>query len=169
MVGKGDVVIVQCQLVEGILVSYPRQVIHHDTPLLELQDIHVSKDKGITHPTPYKLVIGSLMYLVSGSPPELAFSVNFLAQKLMKPTKKHWDLLTPLIGYLIKTWDCGINLLPEFFSLNLWSDAGWGGNLEHLQCRLLLKLGNKPVLWASKQQAVVTLSMCTDKYIPLSN
>ncbi|MBW0527020.1 hypothetical protein O181_066735 [Austropuccinia psidii MF-1] len=82
--------------------------------------------------TPFRLVIGSLAYLVSGSLPDLAFA-------------------------------------PGKLLLNLWRNASWGGDLEHSQTGFMLKLGNTPIIWISKQQGVVALSTCAAEYVALSD
>ncbi|MBW0477977.1 hypothetical protein O181_017692 [Austropuccinia psidii MF-1] len=118
--------------------------------------------------TPFQLVIESLACLVSGSRPDLAFAVNYLARHSMGPTSPHWDLLDHVVGYLKKTCDQGVCLFPRSTSLNLWSNTGWGGDLERLQTGFVLKLGEAPVLWGSKRQSVVALLMCAAKYVALS-
>ncbi|MBW0476559.1 hypothetical protein O181_016274 [Austropuccinia psidii MF-1] len=126
-------------------------------------------DEATLDPTPFRSVIGSLTYLVSGSRPDLAFAVNYLARHSMGPTATHWELLDHVIGYLLKTRDRGINLRPGTLSLNLWSDAGWGGDLEHSQTGFMIKLGDSLILWGSKRQSIVALSTCAAEYIALSN
>ncbi|MBW0516824.1 hypothetical protein O181_056539 [Austropuccinia psidii MF-1] len=169
MVGECELAIIQHQLMEGIFASYPRWVIHHNAPLPALQDISMTIDDEITHPMPYQLVIGSLTYLVRRSFPDTAFSINSLAQNSMKPTKKHWAHLDHLIFYLARTQDSVLMLCPKSLSLNLWRNAGWGGKLEFSQSCFLLKLGNTPMLWASRQQEVVSLSACAAEYVSISN
>ncbi|MBW0514601.1 hypothetical protein O181_054316 [Austropuccinia psidii MF-1] len=81
----------------------------------------------------------------------------------------HWDLLDHVIGYLLKTRHRSIHLRLCTLSLSLWSDAGWGGDLEPSQTGFMIKLGNAPILWGSKLQSVVALSTCATEYIALSN
>ncbi|MBW0467130.1 hypothetical protein O181_006845 [Austropuccinia psidii MF-1] len=119
--------------------------------------------------SPFWLIIGSLTYLVIGSRPDLAFAVNYLARHSMGPTTTHWDLLDHVVGYLQKTCDRGICLCLGGTSLNLWSNAGWGGDLECSQTGFVLKLGDAPVLWGSKRQSVVGLLTCTTEYVALSD
>ncbi|MBW0520869.1 hypothetical protein O181_060584 [Austropuccinia psidii MF-1] len=69
----------------------------------------------------------------------------------MGPTPAHWDLLDHVVGYLRKTRNQGICLCPGRISLNLWSDAGWGGDLERSQTGFVLKLGNAPYSGAINQ------------------
>ncbi|MBW0579641.1 hypothetical protein O181_119356 [Austropuccinia psidii MF-1] len=47
--------------------------------------------------------------------------------------------------------------------------ATWGGDLEYSQLGFMLKLGDALILWASKQQGVVALSMCAAEYVALSD
>ncbi|MBW0498433.1 hypothetical protein O181_038148 [Austropuccinia psidii MF-1] len=100
---------------------------------------------------------------------DFAFAVNYLARHSMGPTAAHWDLLDHFVGYLKKTCNRGIWLCPGRSSLNLWSDAGWGGDLERSQTGFVLKLGDTPVLWGLKRQSVVALSTCTSEYVALSD
>ncbi|MBW0530000.1 hypothetical protein O181_069715 [Austropuccinia psidii MF-1] len=114
--------------------------------------------------TPFRSVIGSLAYLVSGLHPDLAFAVNYLARHSTALTATHWDVLDHLVGYLLKTRGHGIILRLGECALNLW-----GGELEQSQSGFMLKLGNAPILWGSKWQTVVALLMCAVEYIALSD
>ncbi|MBW0565515.1 hypothetical protein O181_105230 [Austropuccinia psidii MF-1] len=120
-------------------------------------------------PTPYQSVVSSLAYLVSGSRPELAFSVSYLSQHSMKPAAKHWLLLDHVVGYLFKTCTHGIHLHPATLALSLWSDVGWGGDLKRSQSGFILKLGDAPIHWSSKFQMVVALSTSVAEYVALSD
>ncbi|MBW0554776.1 hypothetical protein O181_094491 [Austropuccinia psidii MF-1] len=145
--GKGKVSITQWQLTDSILEAYPRQVVTHDLPLPVLPVGGSTPNMSPLDATPFWLVIGSLAYLVSGSRPDLAFAVNYLAS--------HSSTLGPIRP-------CGT-------SLNLWRDTGWSGDLECLQTGFVLKLGDAPVLWGSKRQSVVALLTCAAEYVALSN
>ncbi|MBW0493023.1 hypothetical protein O181_032738 [Austropuccinia psidii MF-1] len=123
--GEGEVAIAQQQLTKSILDEYPQQIVKSDSPLPVLPSTNTTFKGDILEPTPFCSVIGSLAYLVSSSWPDLAFAVNYLA-----PKKEHWDILDHVMGYLLKTQDNQLTLRLKRISLNLWSDAGWGGNLE---------------------------------------
>ncbi|MBW0535960.1 hypothetical protein O181_075675 [Austropuccinia psidii MF-1] len=156
-------------LTEGILEAYPWKLIQRDVPLPVLPVGVTTSDAKILDPTPSQSVIGSLAYLVSRMRPDLAFAVNYLAQHSMGPTAEHWELLDHVVGYLLKTCDHSIRLFQGRLSLNLWSDAGWGGDLEQSQTGFIIKLGNAPILWALKQKSVVALSTCAVEYVALSD
>ncbi|MBW0485951.1 hypothetical protein O181_025666 [Austropuccinia psidii MF-1] len=167
--GDGEVAITQRQLTDSILETYPQQIVVCDSPLPVLPIGEHTPNASLVDATPFRSVIGSLAYLVSGSRPDLAFAVNYLARHSMGPSPAHWDLLDHMVGYLGKTCKRGIRLHPGKISLNLWSDTGWGGDLKRFQTGFVLKLGNTPILWGSKRQSVVALSTCAAEYIALSD
>ncbi|MBW0531855.1 hypothetical protein O181_071570 [Austropuccinia psidii MF-1] len=109
-------------------------------------------DAEILDPTPFWSVIGSLAYL--------AFSVNYMARHSMGLMAEHWLLLDHVIGYLLKTRNRRISICPGHLSLSLWSDAGWGGDLQCSQTGFVIILRDTPILWGSKKQAMVALLTC---------
>ncbi|MBW0524131.1 hypothetical protein O181_063846 [Austropuccinia psidii MF-1] len=166
---EAEVAITQQCLADGILEAYTRLLIQRDSPLPMLPVSGFPQDTETMDATPFRSIIGLLAYLVSGSCPDLAFAVNYLARHSMGPTATHWEMLDHVVGYLLKTRDRGLRLRPGGISLSLWSDAGWGGDLERSQTGFILKLSDAPILWASKRQSVVELSTCAAEYIALSD
>ncbi|MBW0532581.1 hypothetical protein O181_072296 [Austropuccinia psidii MF-1] len=167
--GEGEVTILQIRLTNNILEAYPRRIFQHDSPLPPILTMTSSVKGVVMDARPFRLVVGSLAYLVSGLRPDLAFAVNYQARHSTALKAAHWAILDHLVGYLLKTRGHGIILRPGECALNLWSDAGWGGKLERSQLGFMLKLGNAPILWNSKQQTVVALLMCAAEYIALSD
>ncbi|MBW0473206.1 hypothetical protein O181_012921 [Austropuccinia psidii MF-1] len=162
--GEDQVAIAQRRLTKIILDSYSGPIVKNDCPLSVLPPPNIAVEGEKLDATPFRLVIGSLAYLVSGSCPDLAFAVNYLAL-----TKGHWDILDHVVGYLLKTQHHRLVMQPGKLLLNLWSDASWGGALERCQTGFMLKLGEAPILWSSKRQGVVALSTCVAEYVALSN
>ncbi|MBW0464761.1 hypothetical protein O181_004476 [Austropuccinia psidii MF-1] len=150
--GEGEVTILQTRLTNNIINAYPRKIFQHDCPLPPIPKMTLDEQEAIMEATPFRLVIGLLAYLASGLRPDLAFAVNYLARHSTAPTRTHWTMLDHLVGYLLKTRGHGIVLCPRDCSLNLW-----GGKLERSQLGFMLKLGDAPILWGSKQQTMVAL------------
>ncbi|MBW0575040.1 hypothetical protein O181_114755 [Austropuccinia psidii MF-1] len=165
--GEGEVAIAQRRLTKSILKAYPRPIVKSNCPLPVLPTPGMTVEGETLEPTPFRSVIGSLAYLVSGSLPDLAFAVNYLARHSMAPTKTHWCILDHVVGYLLMTQHHQLVMRPGKVSLNLWSDTGWGGDLERSQTGFMLKLGDAPILWSSKWQGVVALSTCAAEYVAL--
>ncbi|MBW0479628.1 hypothetical protein O181_019343 [Austropuccinia psidii MF-1] len=123
--GEGEVTILQTRLTNDILGAYPRRIIQCDSPLLPIQTTMLNIEGVVMDAMPFRSVIGSLTYLVSGLCPDLAFTVNYLARHSMALTATHWDILDHLVGYLLKTQGHTIILRLGECALNLW-----GGELE---------------------------------------
>ncbi|MBW0509113.1 hypothetical protein O181_048828 [Austropuccinia psidii MF-1] len=118
-IGEGEVGMTQKHLTEGILEAYPWQLIRRDAPLPVLPVGGIAPTVKTLDPTPFRLVIGLLAYLVSGTRPDLALTLNYLAHHSMAPTTEHWELLDHVIG--------------------------WGGYLERSQTGFIIKLGEAPI------------------------
>ncbi|MBW0478741.1 hypothetical protein O181_018456 [Austropuccinia psidii MF-1] len=168
-IGEGEVTIAQQWLTNIIIEAYPQTIIKTDLPLPALSASNSNSKDEIMDATPFCSFVVLLAYLVSGSHPDLAFAVKYLAWHSMLPMVQHWGILDHVMGYLLKTRSHRLILRPNNISLNLWSNAGWGGDLERSQSGFMLKLGNAPILWTSKWQGVVALSTCAAEYIALSD
>ena len=73
----------------------------------------------------YASVIGSLMYAMSCTRPDISYSVCRLARYTKNPSKDHWKAICRVIGYLKRTKDLGLfhNSFPSV--LEGFSDASW--------------------------------------------
>ncbi len=77
-----------------------------ETPMeLKLSLEKASKDDPLANSTsiPFRNVIGSIQYLVTGSRPELAFATNFHSRFLNGYTQQHWHYLKRVLRYLKAT------------------------------------------------------------------
>ncbi|MBW0469800.1 hypothetical protein O181_009515 [Austropuccinia psidii MF-1] len=157
-------------LIRGILSTYTRPIIEHKSPMSTIgPETNLQCEENHMDATPYCSFIGSLSYLVAGTRPDMAFTVNKLARYSTSPCVCHWLALDHLMGYLLRTQDCQLSLLPMSMNLDLWTDAGWGGSLERSHSGGMIKLGDCPIFWNSKKQHVVALSTCAAEYIALSD
>ncbi|MBW0478213.1 hypothetical protein O181_017928 [Austropuccinia psidii MF-1] len=104
VISKGEVVMTQKRLTEGILEAYPQQLIRRDAPLPVLPVGGMTPTAKALDPTPFRSVIGLLAYLVSGTRPDLAFAVNYLARHSTAPTTEHWELLDHVLGEAPILW-----------------------------------------------------------------
>ncbi|MBW0520293.1 hypothetical protein O181_060008 [Austropuccinia psidii MF-1] len=155
-------------LATQIVETYPRHTIIKSTPLpfqqCDPEDATPISIKEFQH------FIGLLMYLTSGSRPDLDFSVNFLARYSHSPMEECWKLLDHLIGYLKKTTDKVLKLSPNMtFHLALWTDANWGGTFERSTSGGLITYAGCPIQWISIQQRIVAMSTCAAEYVAMGN
>ena len=59
---------------------------------------------------PYKEAIGSLMYTVIGSRPDIAYTVSYLARFMQNPRTVHWEAVKRVVRYLKGTKDAKLTV-----------------------------------------------------------
>jgi transposase InsO family protein len=115
----------------------------------------------------YRKAIGTLMYTMVATRPDIAFAVSFLSRYLDKNGPGHWTMVKRLFGYLLKTADHCLILGrkdgmtdPESIVLTCYVDADWAGCLEDRRSTsgYLIFLGRSLVSWKSEKQQVVAQS-----------
>jgi hypothetical protein len=80
------------------------------TPMLtNWTKIDASISKAM-HPTLYKQLIGSLMYLVN-TRPNICFAVNTLSQFMAGPSRVHWVAAKHVLRYLRGTVEYGLSYI----------------------------------------------------------
>ena len=82
----------------------------------------------------YANLIGSLMYLAIATRPDIAYTVNKLAQYTAAPKLKYWTAIKRVFRYLKGTKNYKLtyggshDLLNE--ELNIYCDADWASDLD---------------------------------------
>lgn len=83
---------------------------------------------GLVNPTEYRSAIGSLQYLAF-TRPDIAFTVNQLAQSMSDPSPTDWGAVKRLLRYLKGTLHFGLLLRPSSdLSITAYSDSDFGGD-----------------------------------------
>ena len=83
------------------------------------------------HTYPYREVVGSLMYLMVTTRPDLSFSVGYLARYLNKFTKTHFAAAIQVLKYVKGTEDIGITYHSNVpCKLVGYSDADWASDIN---------------------------------------
>ena len=127
---------------------------------------------------PYREVIGSLMYLMVGTRPDLATLIRETSQHLTNPGKVHWEALTRALRYLRGTSSYGIRLggvhaaqqLRSGSFLSAYCDADFANaeSRRSVTGYVTLLVGNSPISWRSQMQSLVTLSSTEAEYVALA-
>jgi hypothetical protein len=122
---------------------------------------------------PYQNAVGSLMYLVTATRPDLAHSVGEVSRFNQNPGKEHWAAVKRILRYLKGTSQLGI--LYEYNSQKEnefcgYSDADWGGDIDGRRSTsgYLFQYSNGPISWKSQKQRTVALSSTEAEYIALT-
>jgi len=118
----------------------------------------------VTHP--YQEIIGSLMYTVMATKPDIAFAPHILTQFTQAPTRAHWEAAKLMVWYLKTT--CNLELTYHTSEVNIvgYIDADHASQLHwHSISRYIFHIGVGAVMWSSKKQLIVTLSTTEAEYI----
>ena len=119
----------------------------------------------------YQQVVGSLMYAMLGSRPDIRFTVNRLAQYGSNPSHTHLNSALHILRYLRATKDhrltYGQNDSSELIG---YSDSDWAGDKDTRRsttgyCFLLM---GASIPWAARKQHTVALSSTEAEYMALT-
>jgi hypothetical protein len=97
-----------------------------DTPMeLKANVEPASEDETLTN-NPYRSLVGSLMYLMICTRPDLAHAVGVLSRFLEKPAERHWMLAIRVLRYLKKTKNMGLEYGRKGeYQMVGYSDSDW--------------------------------------------
>jgi hypothetical protein len=108
----------------------------------------------------YQSIIGSCMYLVTCTRPDLAYPVSYLSQFLPTPSKSHLTTAKRLLWYLKGTKNLKLSFPRSNASeitLEGYSDSNYGNCLDTRQpiSGNIVRLNNSTICWRSKKQKSV--------------
>jgi hypothetical protein len=121
--------------------------------------------------TLYQQIIGSLMYTVTGTRPDLAYSVTHLSQFSSAPTSTHLQAAKRVLRFLKGTRDVKLTYkLGQPLVLEGFSDASYGNCLDTRRSfwGYLFQLGGATISWRSRRQRSVATSTAEAEYMAVS-
>ncbi len=124
----------------------------------------------------YQSIIGSLMYLMLGTRPDLAFSVSLLSQYASKPLKKHYIQVLRILRYINGSKNLELIYRKRKIELNRsivingYVDSDWAGDKEDRKSFSghCFFVDSCLVSWKSKKQRSVALSTTEAEYIGIA-
>ena len=78
----------------------------------------------------YQSAIGSLMYAMLGTRPDIAFAVSVVSRYASNPDESHWKAVKRIFRYLNGTKDWHLVFRGELESLSGYTDADWAGDQD---------------------------------------
>ncbi|CAM8884428.1 unnamed protein product [Rhodiola kirilowii] len=118
----------------------------------------------------YLRVIGSLMYAMTSTRPDIAFAVGKLSRYTSNPSKDHRRAVHRVLRYLKGTMNLGL-VYSEFPSvIEGYSDASWISNEEDHSSTSgwVFLLGGGAISWASKKQTCISSSTMESEFVALA-
>ena len=122
----------------------------------------VSNEEEIEREVPYLELIGSLGYAAKTSRPDIAFAFGYLSRYSHKVSKAAWEGAKRTLKYLKTTMSCGLHYArkDKNFELVGYSDASFNHDRDISTSGHVILLGNHPIHWRSKKQAIPSTSSC---------
>lgn len=129
----------------------------------------------------YASIVGSIMYAVMGTQPDLAYTVGGLGRFSSNPKAHHWTAAKRALCYLNAT----ANMVLRFdgndvsmdtdyknnsnFSFHGFSDTDWSGDCDTSRSTsgFVFITARGAIGWGSKRQSLVALSSTKSEYIGL--
>jgi hypothetical protein len=118
-----------------------------------------------TFHVPYSSAVGSLMYAMVCTRPDIAHAVGVLSSFMSKPGQDHWTIVKRVFRYLRGTTSYGLCYqgrpgLDRVVDIHGFVDADWAGDLDRRRSTsgYVFNLFGGAISWMRKRQAVVALS-----------
>jgi hypothetical protein len=114
----------------------------------------------------YASTVGSLLYMVVCTRPDLALAVGMLARHTARPAPEHIEALKGVLRYLQGTKSLGILYGPDV-TLAAYCDADLGAELRTAKSTsgFVFLLGGSAFIWLSKRQPAVASSSLHAEYM----
>ena len=120
----------------------------------------------------FQSVIGSLLYLMIGTRPDIAYAVIKLSQFSANPTESHLRHALNICHYLVGTQDYSLVYNGDSNQgLIAYTDLDWASDPLHCrsQTGFFLKLADCIISWSSHAQKTITLSSTEAEYMAMSD
>jgi hypothetical protein len=117
---------------------------------------------------PYQQAVGSLMYAMLCTRPDLAYPIRVLSQHTANPSMEHWMAVKRIFQYLQGTLQMKLQFgaTPSKEVLG-YCDVDWAGDLEdrRFTTGFVFMIGGGAISWNSKRQPTIALSTTKAEYM----
>jgi hypothetical protein len=115
----------------------------------------------------YQGRVGSLMYAMLGTRPDIAFAVSVISRFSSNPNRHHLKAVNRILKYLRGTIDLELTYSGELKDLNGYSDADWAGDVDTRRSTngYVFNIGSGTISWSAKRQQAVALSSCESEFM----
>ena len=127
----------------------------------------------LDEPRLYRKIVGSLIYIMIATRPDLSYVVNKLSQSMSKPTKAHLGIAKQVLKYIKGTLDYSLTFKKSDTPLTLIGhcDSDWGASEDRKSISgfsFQLNEHGPLISWKSKKQRVIALSTCEAEYMAMT-
>ena len=133
-------------------------------------NLHLSKNTGEgVSQLQYSKIIGSLMYLMNCTRPDIAYSVSKLSRFTSNPGENHWKAIVRVLRYLRYTKDYGLHYTNYPGVVEGYCDANWISDSKDSKSTsgYVFTIGSAAVSWKSSKQTCIARSTMEAEFIAL--
>ena len=116
----------------------------------------------------HQSAVGSLMYAMLGTRPDLAYILPVVSRHASNPTDTHWKAVKHIFRYIKGTLPLQLTYKGRLQPLNCYTDADWARDHHTRRSTtsgFVFNVGSGAISWSSKRQPTVALSSCEVEYM----
>ncbi|CAL1397307.1 unnamed protein product [Linum trigynum] len=135
--------------------------------LTSKQSPSIEKEKAEMDKIPYASAVGSLMYAMVCTRPDIAHAVGVVSRFLSKPGKEHWEAVKWILRYLRGSSKMSLCFGDGEPVLVGYTNANMAGDVDSRRSTsgYLITLSGGAISWQSRLQKCVALSTTEAEYI----
>lgn len=128
------------------------------------------EDKEFMDRIPYKSAVGSIMYAMVSTRPDIAHALGVVSRFMSNPRKPHWEAVKWILRYLKGTFDYALYFSGNDVQLQSFTDSDHAGDLDKQRSTTsyAFTFAGAAISWASRLQHSVALSSAEAEYLALS-
>ncbi|GJR12854.1 retrovirus-related pol polyprotein from transposon TNT 1-94 [Tanacetum coccineum] len=116
---------------------------------------------------PYASAVGSLMFAMICTRPDIAHAVGVVSRYMAKPGREHWGAVKRILRYIKGTSDVALCYGESGLTVKGYVDSDYAGDLDGSKSTTgyVFTLSDRIVSWVSKLQSVVAMSTMEAEYV----
>ncbi|KAM1307924.1 hypothetical protein ACFX2H_010118 [Malus domestica] len=165
-----DYALCQSHYIEKLLLKFKHlQIKEANTPYDHNETLLNDSGRSVAQ-LEYASVIGSLMYAMHCTIPDIAFAVSKLSRYTSHPGTAHWKAINRIFGYLKRTINLSLTYSEFPTVLEGYSDASWitSANDNKSTSGWIFTIAGGAISWASKKQTCIAHSTMESEFIALA-
>ncbi|KAK2991288.1 hypothetical protein RJ640_024553 [Escallonia rubra] len=121
------------------------------------------EEKNRMSKVPYAAAVGSLMYAMLCTRPDICYAVGLVSRYQSNPGPAHWNAVKRILRYLRGTTDLVLCYHGGDLRLRAYSDADWGADRDEHR-----STSGGAISWYSKKKSCIALSTMESEYVACS-
>ena len=166
---SGGLILSQSHYIEKLLDKFDKDESSIARTLVDI-NLHLSKNIGQSiSQLEYYRIIGSLMYVMNCTRPDIAYSISKLSKYTSNSGVYQWKAIIRILKYLRYTQNYGLHYTRYPAVLEGYSDANWISDMKDTKSTssYVFTLGGAAVSWKSSKETYIAILTMESEFITL--